>query len=216
MHIQTSHQESLNLGIGNYTCNWGVHIAGLYENEQERDEILFGFLHQGILAGNLQMYCPEEQTKDEFSSKYSRCCPQHAHQLENQDRFRFYSAKELYYPNGKFSPKEMDENLGAFYKKSQQDGKRNIRATAEMIWALESIPGIEHLMVYESRLNYFIKDKTWISICMYNIKKFTGDVIMNVLRTHPYTINKGIITQNPYFVNPDKWIADNAPQFLNN
>jgi hypothetical protein len=83
-----------------------------------------------------------------------------------------------------------------------------------MVWALEAIPGVEHLMAYESRLNYFIPGKPWISICMYNLTKFSGSTIMGVLRTHPYAINGGVITENPYYQNPDEWLARNAPQFL--
>lgn len=37
MYVQTSEQPKLNLGFNDYECNWGVHIAGLYENEEERD-----------------------------------------------------------------------------------------------------------------------------------------------------------------------------------
>ena len=40
MYIKTSNQEKLELGIGNYSCNWGIHIAGLYETDVERDEII--------------------------------------------------------------------------------------------------------------------------------------------------------------------------------
>ncbi len=83
-----------------------------------------------------------------------------------------------------------------------------------MVWALEVIRGIEHLMAYESRLNFFISGKPWISICLYNVNKFSGSIIMNVLRTHPYTISGGVITENPYYQDPDKWLAKNAPQFL--
>jgi hypothetical protein len=37
---------------------------------------------------------------------------------------------------------------------------------------------------------------------------------MNVLRTHPFTINSGVITANPFYEEPDKWLAKKAPQFL--
>ena len=40
MHIHTSEQDSLELGFGNYSCNWGLHICGLYETEEERDKAL--------------------------------------------------------------------------------------------------------------------------------------------------------------------------------
>lgn len=215
MFIKTSDQEKLKLGIGNYSCNWGIHIAGLYETKEERDEIVLGFLNAGAEAGDLQLYCPVEQTADEFVAKYQKFCPHCKEHLPDKNLFQIYSAKELYYPHGTFSPYEMDKNLNTFYKSSQANGKRNVRATAEMVWALEAIPGIENLMVYESRLNYFIPNKPWISICLYNTNKFSGKIIMDVLRTHPYTLSGGVITQNPYFVDPDVWLKENAPEFIN-
>jgi len=214
MHIKTSKQEPLEMGFGNYTCNWGLHIAGLYETEEERDDIIFGFLKQGYKEGDLQLYCPVERTKEAFYDEFESFCPECSKKLHDPDFFSIKSAKEFYYPDGVFSPREMDKNLDAFYKESQKNGRRNIRATAEMAWALEAIPGVEHLMAYESRLNYFIPGKPWISICLYNVNKFDGKTIMGVLRTHPFTISGGVITQNPYFQDPDKWLAENFPQFL--
>lgn len=214
MHIPTSQQARLELGFGDYTCNWGVHICGLYETEAERDEIVLGFLHQGDLAGDLQFYCPAEVTEADFRERYCRLYPHQAGHLDDSEQFQISSAQELYYPDGTFSPWAMDDGLNAFYAHSQAQQPRNVRATAEMVWALDAIPGVEHLMAYESRLNYFIPGKPWISICLYNVTKFSGAIIMNVLRTHPYTISGGVITENPYYQDPDIWLARHAPQFL--
>jgi len=213
MHIKTSDQEKLELGFGNYTCNWGVHICGLYETEEERDEIIFGFLHEGDLKNDLQLYCPVERTAEDFNEQYGIEYPSCKDHVHDPNIFSLSSAKDLYYPNGTFSPVSMDEGLNKFYENSQLNGKRNIRATAEMVWALEAIPGIEHLMAYESRLNYFITSKPWISICLYNVTKFSGSIIMQVLQTHPYTISNGAVTQNPFFIDPNEWLKKNAPQF---
>jgi hypothetical protein len=214
MHITTSKQESMNLGFGHYTCNWGTHMCGLYETAGERDEIILGFLHQGDLEGDLQLYCPVEQSPETFITTYQGQYPACARHVHDPGRFRLLGAKELYYPNGTFSPRSMDRGLAEFYAASQQQGKRNIRATAEMIWALEAVPGVEHLMAYESRLNYFIPGKPWISICLYNITRFSGATLMKVLQTHPFTISGGAITQNPYYQDPDEWLRANAPNFL--
>lgn len=214
MHIKTSDQEKLELGFGNYTCNWGLHIAGLYESEAERDEIIFGFFKQGYKEKDLQLYAASERTPETFKKQFLEFCPDCHAALEDKSYFDIQHAKQLYYPEGTFSPFSMDDSLQNFYNQSQQKGKRNIRATAEMAWALEAIPGVEYLMAYESRLNYFIPGKPWISICLYNVNKFDGKTIMGVLRTHPFTISGGVITQNPYFQDPDKWLAENFPQFL--
>jgi len=213
MHIQTSDQEIMNLGFGGFTCNWGTHICGLYETEEERDDIIYGFLHTGDLNKDKQLYCPVENTRENFIHEYGIRFPDCKLHPHDPNLFSINSAKDLYYPDGTFSPVSMDKGLNEYFIESQKNGRRNIRATAEMAWALEAIPGVEHLMVYESRLNYFIPGKPWISICLYNITKFSGQIIMNVLRTHPYAISGGVIIQNPYFQDPDEWLQQNAPEF---
>ncbi len=214
MHIKTSDQEVLQLGIGDYSCNWGLHMCGLYESDQERDEIIFGYLRQGYLEGDLQLYCPVERSQEEFYRDFGAYCPECCSHLHDPAHFNLLSARDLYYPEGVFDPRHMDRALNDYYQGSQAGGRRNIRATAEMVWALEAIPGVEHLMAYEARLNYFIPGKPWISICMYNINKVSGAMVVNVLQTHPFTINGGVITQNPFYVHPDQWLAEHAPQFL--
>ena len=214
MHITTSGQPAIDLGFGNYTCNWGTHFCGLYETEAERDAILMGYLAQGMLAGDLQCYVPVERTPDDFLHEFPKHCPHCQQHMADPRLLQMHSAKALYYPDGKFSPWAMDDSLNAVFEKSQRDGKRNVRAAAEMAWALEAIPGVDNLMAYESRLNYFIAAKPWISICLYNVTKFDGKTIMQVLQTHPYTISQGVVTQNPFFQDPDIWLAHHAPEFL--
>ena len=214
MHIDTSEQPVLKLGIGDYTCNWGVHFCGLYETEEERDEILLNFLHNGIVAGDLQLYCPAERSVEDFKEAYSKKFPEYSQCLCDDSCCQLFSTKELFYPTGVFCPWDMDKGLNEFFVNSQKNGRRNVRATAEMVWALEDTPGVENLMAYESRLNYFIEGKPWISVCLYNVSKFSGSIIMKVLETHPYTINGGVITRNPFYQDPDIWLKKNAPEFL--
>lgn len=215
MYLKTSDQEKLNIGVGDIHCNWGIHIAGLYETEEERDKIIMGFLSTGSKEGDMQLYCPCERSEEDFKHVYSELFPEDKASLSDPDKFQLFSTKALYYPDEVFSPKAMDTGLSAFFKQSQEKGKRNIRATAEMVWVLDTaVPGKEHLMAYESRLNYFIPGKPWVSICLYNLKKFDGSVIMDVLRTHPYILTKGTLMQNTLYQNPDDWLKENAPEFL--
>ena len=120
MHIKTSDQEEFKIGFGDFTCNWGAHICGLYETETERDEIIFGFFHQGYLDGDLQLYCPVERTKEDFILKFSIYSPQSAHHLEDHNSFNLLSAKDLYYPDGIFSPWAMENGLTQFFDESQK------------------------------------------------------------------------------------------------
>ena len=214
MEIRTSDQPWLEMGFGGYRCNWGMHMCGLYETGQERDDIILGFLAQGWRDGDLPLYCPAERTREAFVSDMSRACPQCGPHLSDTEAFHLLSPRDLYYPDGEFSPPRMDEGLKESYAASQAKGARNVRASSEMVWALEAAPGAEHPMVYESMLNCFIPGKPWISVCLYNVIKFSGRVIMDMLRTHPWTISKGVVTENPYYQDPDDWLSEYAPQFL--
>jgi len=213
MHYRTSDQESITLGFGGHECNNGVHFCGFYETAQDRDDIILGYLRQGILDKAQVLYTPTERTAGSFTHEYRTRYP-HDPELGDNPRFVMNTAKDLYYPDGVFSPLKMTTNLDRFFEESQKNGKINVRTTAEMVWALDIGLDRIQLMAYESRLNYFIPGKPWISICMYNLTRFSGQLIMGVLQTHPFTVSKGgSITKNPYYIDPDEWLARNAPQY---
>jgi hypothetical protein len=46
-------------------------------------------------------------------------------------------------------------------------------------------------------------------ICTYyNLTKFGGDTIIDILRTHPMVVVGGILHQNPFFVPPDVFLQE--------
>ncbi|MBI1389492.1 MAG: hypothetical protein GC154_13700 [bacterium] len=214
MHIKTSDQPSLELGFGGYTCNWGAHICGLYETESERDEIIFGFLAAGFANQDVIGFCPSERSTDSFKEQFAARYPEYASRLDNPASITLVDPQSLYYANGAFSPYQVENQLAALYRQFQANGARNIRTAAEMTWALRQVPGREHLMAYEARLNRFYTGKPWVSLCLYNLTRFDGTAIMDVLHTHPYAISGGVITQNPFYQAPKDWLAEHAPDFL--
>ncbi|MDC7239144.1 MAG: MEDS domain-containing protein [Spirochaetales bacterium] len=215
MHIQTSDMKELMLGIGSYSCNWGSHICGLYETEKERDEIITGYLCRGFTDDDKQIFIHSEQTEEHFWNVLHSECPVCNATNENPGKLDVKDSSEIYYPDGFFDPWQMDRTINGYYDYTQLDGQSNVRAVAEMAWALGKINGVEHLFAYESRLNYFVKEKTIISLCLYNTSRISGEMLMNVLRTHPYIINGGVVTVNPLYEEPDIWLARYAPEFLN-
>jgi hypothetical protein len=203
----------MDLGFGEYTCNWGTHFCGLYETEAERDDIMYGFLARGLREQDLLVCCPDDQNHDHARDSVLNRCPECS--PPDPDSFRLFHSRDLYHPRGSFSPQEMLKAHDDIWDENLNNGVRKVRGTAEMGWALEKIPGVGDLMAYESLLNTFIWGKNWISICLYDVNRFPGSTIMKVLQVHPFVITGGGIFENPYFISPEKWLAKYAPEFLN-
>lgn len=208
MYLQSSNQEKVELGFGGHSCHWGTHIAGLYESEEERSQIITGFLQKGLELDNIQRYCLEDKIDQNIRERILSNNPELKDKIENPKYMATYSPKDLYYPDGQFSPERMDEGLNMVFQEVQNEEPGKIRAFAEMSWALDNVPGVDQLMVYEAKLNHFVHEKPWISICLYDLTRFSGEVIMEVFRTHPFVINKGVVTENPFYTEPDQWLSE--------
>lgn len=77
-----------------------------------------------------------------------------------------------------------------------------------MEWALTDTPGVEDLIEYESRLNYFLPNYDDVVVCTYDLNQFSANVVMDVMRTHPMVIIGGILQENPFYVPPDEFLRE--------
>jgi hypothetical protein len=75
-------------------------------------------------------------------------------------------------------------------------------------WALKDQPGVTDLIEYEARLNYLLPKYDHITVCVYDLAKFSAGVIMDVVRTHPLVIIGGNLQENPFFVPPDEFLRE--------
>jgi hypothetical protein len=89
-----------------------------------------------------------------------------------------------------------------------------------MEWALDARAGEAALLESEAKANHGrLRDDDPV-ICTYDLAKFGGGIVVDIMRTHPMIIIGGILHENPFFVPPDAFlqelrtrcVADEAPQ----
>ena len=76
-----------------------------------------------------------------------------------------------------------------------------------MDWAVDGRSCIEELVEFESRVNDVWRRHEDAVICVYDLAKFGGNMVIDILRTHPMVIIGGIL-QNPFFVPPEEFLRE--------
>jgi hypothetical protein len=126
---------------------------------------------------------------------------------EKSGQFELCNWEQAYLQDGRFDQDRMLDMWQEVLGGARQKGYPRTRLVAHMEWALEDREGVSDLIEYEARFN-LIHDSGDPVICTYDLRKFNGAVIMDVLRTHPSIIVGGILQENPFFVPPDQFVRE--------
>ena len=82
------------------------------------------------------------------------------------------------------------------------------RIVCHMDWAAENRSHIDDLVEFELRVHDVWLQHDDAVICVYDLAKFGGDTVVDIMRTHPMIIVGGILQQNPFFVPPQEFLPE--------
>jgi hypothetical protein len=109
---------------------------------------------------------------------------------------------------GHFDQEAMLALLPEVLSGGKPDGFGLTRFWSNMEWALEDCPGVHDLVEFEARVNHILPKIDNLVVCAYDLTKFGGSVVIDVLRTHPLVIIGGFLHENPFFVPPDEFLRE--------
>ena len=188
----------------------GDHLCCIYETEQEHRAVLTPFLTDGLHTGEKVLYIVDAHTA-ETVMKYLRDEGADADRYVAKGQFSILTSDAAYMQTGVFDPQGMISLLQAETEAALAEGYSALRVTGEMTWALRGLPGSERLIEYETLLNDFLPSSRCLAICQYDARRFTPDVLLNVLRTHPIAVVGTAIYDNFYYVSPAELLSDSQP-----
>jgi len=120
----------------------------------------------------------------------------------------FRSSKETYLRRGTFSTQEMldywDDSVGAAINK---DGFTFARSVGETTWTLKALPGLHDFMTYEAELNRFVPRYPQVIMCLYDLDRFSGQNLVDILKTHPKVLMGGTVLENLHYMEPQEFLA---------
>ena len=186
------------------------HLCLIYETQEERFAAVVPFIGAGLRLGEKCIYVVDENTADTVLAAI-RAGGIDAESAVGSGALAVLSKQESYLKDGCFDPDRMIGFLKEAIDQARQEGHSALRVTGEMTFVLGGDPGVERLMEYEAKLNYFFPDNDALAICQYNRSRFAPELIMEVIRTHPLVISGGLVCRNLYFVPPDEYLKPDRP-----
>ncbi|HEY3259767.1 MAG TPA: MEDS domain-containing protein [Pseudonocardiaceae bacterium] len=183
----------------------GDHICAFYPGLAERDEILIPYLREGLEAGN-KCICVVDATDPEAVFALLGPDVDLGSCLERR-QLDVQRSEDTYLSGDSFSTEVMLDFWDRSIGEAIAGGFDFARAVGEMTWALRQLPGVEELMGYEARLNQFLPRYPQVILCLYELDRFSGEVLVDVLKTHPKVLMAGMVLDNPYYLKPEEFLA---------
>jgi DNA-binding CsgD family transcriptional regulator len=86
-----------------------------------------------------------------------------------------------------------------------------LRAAGEMSWVLPMPVGADDFFVYESAVNDVVADAPAIFMCLYDLQRFSAQMLVDVLHTHPQVLLDNTVIDNPHYLTPTEYLAKRPP-----
>src|ERR1700722_7743201 len=184
------------------------HICLIYETQGEQLAMPVPSIRMGLERGEKCIFIGPEKTLRDVNEGL------HAIGIDvdeamNSGRLAVASQEDTYLRNGHFEPDRMIRFLADSLEPAIASGFSGLRVVGEMTWALGGDLGAGQLIEYEAKLNHFVHDHPVAVTCQYDHNRFSPEVILNVIRTHPIVIYGNFVCSNPYYIPPEEFLAPN-------
>lgn len=179
------------------------HICAFFNSRDEKHRILDPFVLDGLQHGETISLIVDPAERSDIV-RHFRQLGLDMPKLLGLGDFQLRTWSETHLMDGQFNPDAMLRLSGELMKNSQSTRMRMI---SDMGWAVDRKDSTD-LIAYEAQANARIDRHQHIVICVYDTAKFGGDVVIDVLRTHPMVLIGGVVQVNPFFVPPDQFLEE--------
>ena len=200
----------IEVGVGDLELKPGDHTCAFYRGPAGRDAILGPYITKGLGDGDkciciLDVEDPAERRRVTHRLRGT---------LETRDRdadaqLTVLDFTETYIRDGRFLQDEWFQYLDKSVSHvSRDEGYQVARLVGDCAWALiKTCPGVEELCSYEAKVNWFAPRYPQILLCLYDLERFSGELVADVVMTHPKVLINNVVVENPFYVKPEEFLA---------
>ena len=193
------------LRLGSAVLGDKRHICAFFNSHDDHYRVLLPFITEGFARGEKAVHIIDPQRRDDHIRRLSdagidAAAAQHDGQLDLREW------ADAHLREGFFDPDRTLRLIDDIRRSSTERGFSRIRFVTHMEWAMEGRSSIDALLEYEATAN--LRHFEDVVVCAYDLSKFSGDIVVDVMRTHPMIIIGGMLQENPFFVPPDQFLRE--------
>jgi hypothetical protein len=190
------------LGIAGLEAEPGDHICALFSGERERDQILIPFLRAGLASGDKCICVVDGTAPGEIIAALGPAGEAAASAACKQ--LEVIRSCDMYLRSGRFLADEVIGSWKAAIADAMYAGQFDVVRAIETWSRRDVLPDINELLMLESEMNQYLPLYPQVIVCLYDIDRFGGGALMNLVKTHPRMLVGGVVIENPYLMTPDE------------
>jgi hypothetical protein len=168
------------------------HACAFVTGPAEEQAIIEPFLVEGIKRGEKAVYIVDPERRDEHEERLRKSVP-------SEDLADVTTWNEAHLKGGCFDSDRMMASLDELIRTHAATGKPPMRLVGQMGWIFSNPPGIEQLVAYEATVNELLNRGKTPTVCVYDVRRLSGSMMMDLLRAHPLTVMNGVLHENPFY-----------------
>jgi hypothetical protein len=200
-------ERSVNLGFSGIEVPLGAHICAFYQGRAGLDEVMIPYLAEGLRGGEKCLGVVESSELDQVRDLLAST---------DEDgrvpgQVEVMIPADTYLRGGRFSTEAMMSWLTEQVSHSLDvEGFARVRSAGEMGWALSDPSGVSELFSYEMQLNKFAASFPQVVLCLYDMDRVGGSMLIDAMKTHPQVLVGTLLCESPFYVDPDVYAEERA------
>ena len=177
------------------------HACAFVHGAEEERAVIDPFFVEGMQRGEKAVYIVDPDQRDAHEARL-RC------DAPSPELLDVTTWNDAHLKGGTFDPVRMMASLEELIRDHAATGRPPMRVVGQMGWVFSKPPGIEQLVAYEATVNAVLDRGKTPTICVYDVRKLSGSMMMDLLRAHPLTVMNGVMHENPFYTPADEMLAE--------
>jgi hypothetical protein len=177
------------------------HACAFVSGAEEERELVEPFFVDGMRQGQKAVYIVDPARREEHAARLAADCPA-------PDLLEVTTWNDAHLKGGRFDQGRMMASLDEMIREHAGTGRPPMRLVGQMGWVFSSPPGIEQLVEYEASVNEVLNRGKTPTFSVYDVRRLSGSMLMDLLRAHPVAVMNGVLQENPFYTPPDQMLRD--------